>query len=262
MIRGLFFIEAQGNNKAVVEDSLEKLVEKMKTEGYAEVKNTSFDETVEKDGNFSKTAEVEATFKDLQDYMVSVIAYGPSAMEILEPKNLVMPSKEFIKTLGDILVLTKEVYAKYGVFFKYVKPRGYKPEIGLSEDEIDSLLGQGAIRIKMVVETKETNRRKAIAGFIKTIEEDLFVNKVKTKKLDGSEGSNLLIAIEAFLYEPKDLVATMVQHTPVLLEIVEPDEIELKQLDIQDIGVELARIYFDLAHRLAFHIPEPTGKFY
>ncbi|MFQ5976329.1 MAG: hypothetical protein ACE5J5_08455 [Candidatus Hydrothermarchaeales archaeon] len=262
MIKGLFFIEAQGNDKAVVEDSLKKLVEKMKTEGYARVKKTSLDETVEEDGNFSKTAEVEATFKDLKDYMISAIAYGPSAMEILEPKKIVMSSKDFIKTLGDILVLTKEVYAKYNVFFKYVKPRGYKPKIGLTDDEIDSLLDQGAIRIKMVIETNETNRRKAIASFIRTIEENLFVNKVRTKKLDGKEGTNLLIAIEAFLYEPKDLVATMVQHAPLLLEIVEPDEIELKQLDIQDIGVELARIYFDLAHRLAFNIPEPTGKFY
>lgn len=261
MIKGLFFVEAQGNNKAVVEDSLKKLVEKMKTEGFAEVKEASFDKTTEEGDNFSKTAEVEASFKDLKDFMVFVIAYGPSAMEIWEPENLVMSSEEFIKTLGDILVLTKNIYAKHGVFFKYVKPRGYKPKIGLTEDEIDSMLDQGSIRIKMVIESEETDRRKAIAAFISTIDEDLFVNKVKTKKLSEKEGGNRLIAIEAFLYEPKDLVAAMVQHTPVLLEIVEPDEIKLNQLYIQDIGVELARIFFDLAHRLAFKMPEPTGKF-
>ncbi len=100
-----------------------------------------------------------------------------------------------------------------------------------------------------------------LGSFLSTVEGDLFVNKVKTKKVSEGGVSNRLVAVEAFLYEPKDLISTMVQHTPVLLEIVEPDEMELKQVDIQDIGVELARIFFDLAHRLAFKMPEPTPKF-
>jgi len=262
MIKGLFFVEAQGNNKTVVKDSLIKLVEKMKTEGFANIKKTSFDKTTDEEGgNFSKTAEVEASFKSLKDFMIFAINYGPSAMEIWEPENLVISSKVFIKTLGYVLDLTNKIYAKHNVFFKYVKPKGYKPKIGLTEDEIDSMLDQGSIRIKMVVESEETDRRKAIAAFISAIDEDLFVNKVKTKKLSKKEGGNRLIAIDAFLYEPMNLVTIMVHHTPVLLEIVEPDEIKLNQLYIQDIGVELARIFFDLAHRLAFKLSEPTSKF-
>ncbi|MFQ6136855.1 MAG: hypothetical protein ACE5PM_06715 [Candidatus Hydrothermarchaeales archaeon] len=256
MIRGLFFIEAQGNHKEAVENSLKGLVKKIESEGFANVERTSFDEIIEEDGNFSSTVEVEATFEDLKSYMIAVMAYGPSAIEILGPEKLVIPSKEFLNALGKVLAITKETFEKHGVYYKYAKLNSYKADVGLSEDKIESLLDQGAIRVKMVVETKEKNRRKAVAEFITTVGTDLFVNKVKTKKLDGSEGSNLLIGIEAFLYEPKSLVEVSVQHTPILLEIVEPEEIELSMLDIQDIGVELAGIYFELAHRLAFDMAE------
>lgn len=252
-IAGLFFIESQGNHKEAVEKSLEGLIEKMKTEGIAEIINTSYDETLEENDNFSKTVEIEVEFENLTDFMKSVITYGPSAVEILETEKETISSEKFIESLGEILAITKNIYNKYGVFYKYVRPRGYKPKIGLTEDQIDSLLDQGALQIKIIVETKETDRRKARDNFLSAVDQDLFINKVKTKKLSGKEGTNLLVAVEAFVYELKDLISIIIQHTPVYVEIVEPETIELTQLLVQDIGVELANLYFDLTHRLAHH---------
>ena len=41
-----------------------------------------------------------------------------------------------------------------------------------------------------------------------------------------------------------------VKHRPVLVELIDPGEIELNMLEIQDIGVDLAGVFFEAAHKL------------
>jgi hypothetical protein len=59
------------------------------------------------------------------------------------------------------------------------------------------------------------------------------------------------------MYEPKTLIDISIKHSPVLIEILEPDEITLSMFEIQDIGVELAATYFEMAH-ISLNRPSPS----
>jgi hypothetical protein len=86
---------------------------------------------------------------------------------------------------------------------------------------------------------------------LKAISEDVFISKLKSKKVESETPFSGLIGIEAFMYEARTLVDIAIKHTPVLIEILEPEEIRLSMLNLQDIGVDLAGVFFDLAHAVA-----------
>ncbi|MEE8168801.1 MAG: hypothetical protein V3T58_08035 [Candidatus Hydrothermarchaeales archaeon] len=245
MIEGIFHLEAQSNREDVARTSLENLVNKLKQEDKTEVTREDLDEVIETDGMFSATGEVEAKFEDLTTYLLAAIKYGPSAIEIQEPAKIVLSAKEFLIALGEIIKLAKNFYTKYQVSFKFGKVKG---KVGLDEEAIDGLLDQGAIRAKIIVESKGKSRREVINAFAGAVKGDVFVNKAKTKQMEKGDGFEGLVGIDAFMYEPKTLVDIAVKHTPVLVEIVEPEEIELSMLDLQDIGVDLASIFFEASH--------------
>jgi hypothetical protein len=249
MIEGIFYIEAQGNNEKLVRKSLESLVDKLRKEEKIEVRRESFGEVVREDGNFSSMVEVELEFQDFLSYVMAAIHYGPSAIEISGPAELILSPDEFLEALGEIIRISKTLYQKYNVGFRFLNEG--KAEVGLEEEEIEDLLDQGAIRAKIVVEGKEKSRKKAIDNFLKAISEDVFISKLKSKKVESETPFSGLIGIEAFMYEARTLVDIAIKHTPVLIEILEPEEIRLSMLNLQDIGVDLAGVFFDLAHAVA-----------
>ncbi|MFQ5815792.1 MAG: hypothetical protein ACE5G7_04770, partial [Candidatus Hydrothermarchaeaceae archaeon] len=203
---------------------------------------------IEEKGMFSSTVEVDVEFEDFNTYLMNAIKYGPSAIEILEPESLLLTAKEFLDAVGEVVKMTKLFFTRYNMSFKFEKG---KVEIGLTDEVMEGLLDQGAIRAKIVVESKGKSRRGVINSFVGAVSGDIFVNKVKTKKMEGGKGFDGLVAVEAFIYEAKTLVDIAVKHTPILIEIIEPEEIELSMLDLQDIGVDLASVFFEAAHKIA-----------
>jgi hypothetical protein len=248
MIKGIFYIESQGNRANFVRASLKGLVDKLKNEKKTRVIRDELSELEEEDGIYSAMAEVEAEFEDLTTYLMNAIKYGPSAIEILAPERLVLNAGEFLETVGEVVKTTKLFFSKYNLSFKFEKG---EIAIGLSDEEIEGLLDQGAIRAKIVVESKDKSRRRAVNSFVRAVSDDLFINKVKTKKMGEGEGFEGLVGIEAFMYSAKTLVDIAVKHMPVLIEIIEPEEIELSMLDLQDIGVDLAGVFFEASHQIA-----------
>lgn len=242
MIEGVFYIESQGNNERVVKMVLEELVRKLKDEKGLEVQSTSFGRTTEEGGSYSTTVEVELSFETFKNYLMAAIRYGPSAITLDSPEKIKMTADEFLSTLGEVTAFTKLFLDKYGMYFTFPPPEE-ETKVGLDEDEIDALLDQGAYRVKIVVE-KEEDEEEAKQKFLSAIGKEAFIHNVKTSKVKD----RTLVAVHAFVYEPKSLFDISIKHSPVLIKLVEPAEVVLSLYEIQDIGVELAATYFELSH--------------
>lgn len=242
-ITAVFHIESQGNSEDAIKHALENLVNELKSEKNVKIRNVSFSD-IAKSEFCSIIAEIEAEFADLRSYLLSALKFGPSAIEVLEPEEIEIDAKDFLKVIGEIIAITKMLKEKYGFYIAYPEKKK-KPETGLSEDEIDELVGQGYMRVKVVVERKEKSEKKAAKNFLNEIEHLAKINKYKTTTAEGRS----LVAAEIFV-ELLNLVNIILVHTPVLVEIVEPKKLKLKTLDIQDIGLEIAGFYFDVAHVL------------
>jgi hypothetical protein len=242
LIQGVFYIESQGNDRKVVRKALEDLVGKLKEEKGVRLKSASFGDLVEDGGSYSITVELDLSFESLKDYLMCSMKFGPSAITIESPKKIILTAKEFLEVIGEVTAFTKRVMNKYGIRFTFPETED-EVKIGLEEDEIDALLDQGALRVRIVVERSE-EPKVAQRKFLSAVSKEVFLNKVKTSRLE----ERTLIAIHAFLYEPKALIDLSIKHTPVLIELLEPEEVELSMFEIQDIGVELAATYFEMAH--------------
>lgn len=250
MIRGFFSIEAQGNSAAAVQNSLTDLVKQIRREKGVEIQQESFDEVIREEELYSCVVEAELVFKDFLTYLLTSIKYGPSAIEIVEPKKLVLDRKEFLGAVGRVIEITRDFFEKHDIRYRFPVQKDIKDEVGFSEDQIEGFLEQGALRAKIVVESKGKSRQSVVREFVNIVSEDVFVNKVKTKPLEKGGGFNGLVGIEAFMYEPKALFELAVKHRPVLVELLEPEEVELDTLEIQDIGVDLAGVFFEASHKL------------
>jgi hypothetical protein len=250
MIKGVFYIEAQGNSEGAVQNSLRELVRRLGRERGVKVEGESFDEVTMEDKLYSSVVEVELAFQDFSTYLLAAIKYGPSAIEITGPTKLYLGRKEFLEALGEVIEITKAFFEKHDIGYKFSVQKKSREKVGLSEEEIEGLLDQGALRTKIIVESKGKSRQNVVKDFVNIVSEDIFVNKVKTRQMVRGRGFDGLVGIEAFMYEPKTLFDLAVKHRPVLVELIEPGEIELDMLDIQDIGVDLAGVFFEAAHKL------------
>lgn len=249
MISAEFLIEAQGNNKGFTEKSLQDLVVKIEKNPKIEVIAKDFSEAEEDEsGAFSAIVEVKLEFSDFYSYITGVMNYGPSAIEVLEPDNIKITQKEFIDTLGVVTATARKFYEKYQVGFQFRSaPKDVK--IGLDEGDIDDLLDQGAYHIKLVMEGQGKSERDVVNNLVYSIEDDVFVNQAKATNMDSGDFKGL-VGIEAFIEYPNTLFDICLKHTPVLIEIMEPKEVELSMYDLQELGIVLGNLFFEVPQYL------------
>jgi hypothetical protein len=251
VIEGIFYIESQGGNEKAVKKALEELVQKMKAEKGVEIKKATFGKMIEEKGNYSFTVDVDVSFETLKSYLMTAMKFGPSAITLESPQKMRFPKKEFLTVIGEISAFTKRLMNKHGLQFKATDVEE-QINVGLEADEIEGLLDQGAIRAKIVVESGK-DEEEAKKSFLEAISKDVFIHKVHTSKV----GEQTLIAVHIFMYEPTTLVEISLRYTPILIQILEPSEIELSLFDLQSIGVELAAAYFEMAH-MTIKRPSPS----
>jgi hypothetical protein len=251
MIEGTFFIEAQGNNEKLVENSLKNLIEKLKNEAKVEVKKEYFDKVIKEEENFSAMVEVDLEMADLGAYVDTAIKYGPSAIQIFGPNELTISSRDFLNVIGKIIEITKTLYERTGTKFKFTKSRD-PPKVGLDEDYIEELLEGGAIRAKVVIEVDTTSRKKAVSDFLNAVHSDtLYINKVKTKQVEKGKEFMGVVGLDVLIPDVKTIVDIAIKHNPVLIEIVEPEKIKMTMLDLQDIGLDIAGVLFEMSCAVA-----------
>ncbi len=308
MIEGTFYIESQGNDGRAVENALRVCVERLGREKGVSVKRAVYEDVMKEGDFYSSSVEAEVIFDSLKDFLFAAMRYTPYAIVLDSPDRIKMGSEGFLRVLAEITAFTKRLVEreKIGVTLPETLPEGVSSKKkherikeGLEDDEIESLLDQGAMRIKFVFEKrltegerelrrllidkkklskdnkqsessesrlKELKKKSGISGrlrdendllnalaknFVGVLGPDVFIHRYKPSWLD-SDGNAFLLGVHAFLYEPKTLVEVSVKLTPVLIELLEPDEFELGMLALQDMALELAAIYFELAHLRLF----------
>jgi hypothetical protein len=266
MIEGAFYVESQGQDEETVKAALENLVKSVEKEKGVTVKNKVFEEVAEDGANFTTNVELELEFAGLQEYLVAAMRFAPFAIILDSPNKLSMTPDEFVKVIANITAFTKIVFKKHKIRSilsgQARKPNEdeeknllekYASEEGkLADEEIEALLDQNALRVKMVVQV-EGDEEFALKNLLRSLGPDVFVHKMKASKFENQT----LAAFHAFMYEPKTLVELSIKLVPVLIELIEPETVDISILEMQDMGIELAATYFELAH-MAFTKAPPS----
>jgi hypothetical protein len=248
MIQALFFIEAQGNHKDVVKNSLKKLLGRLKKEEEITVKRESLGEVTEEDGTFSTVLEVDLEFDGFSSFLMASMFYAPSAVEMMEPAELMLSKDEFLEGIAETIRTAKNVFS--GLNIRFGIEGGKKKEVGLEQEEIEDMMEDGAIRAKIVFEKKAKTRSGATSELLRTLDDTVYVNTIKTKKVKSEKPFEGVIGIDAILLDPVAFADLAVKHMPVLIEIKEPDEIRITMLDLQDICLNLASTFFELSYKI------------
>jgi hypothetical protein len=266
MIEAIFYIESQGRDEKIVKASLDNLVKSVEKEKGVKVKNKVVEEVAKDGDNFTSNVELELEFDGLQEYLVAAMRFAPYAIILSAPNKLSMTPDEFVKVIANITAFTKMVFKKHGIR-SILSGQAKKPtedeekdlldkfaseEGKLTEEEIEALLDQNVLRIKMVVQV-EGDEDRALKNLLRSLGPDVFVHKMKASKFEDQT----LAAFHAFMYEPKTLVELSIKLVPVLIEMIEPETVKLSMLEMQDMGIELAATYFELAH-MAFTKASPS----
>ncbi len=266
MIEATFYVESQGRDEKIVKAALENLVKSVEKENGVTVKNKVFEEVAKDGENFTTNAELKLEFDGLQQYLVSAMRFAPYAIIFDSPNKLSMTPDEFVKIIANITAFTKIVFKKHKIR-SILSGQARKPteeeekdlldkfaseEGKLTEEEIESLLDQNALRIKMVVQA-EDDEELAVKNLLRSLGPDVVVHKMKASTFENQT----LTAFHAFMYEPKTLVELSIKLVPVLIELIEPETVKLSMLEMQDMGIELAATYFELAH-MAFTKASPS----
>jgi hypothetical protein len=248
MIEARFFIEAQGNHKEVVKKSLGSLLEKLKKEEGITVKNGSVGEVIEEDETFSSVLEVDLEFDGFLSFLTASIFYTPSALEMMEPPELLLPKNEFLNGIAETISIAKTIFSKLNMRFN-IKGKE-KKEVGLPEEDIETMIDEGAIRAKLVFEKKAKTQKGAESEVLKTLDDYVYVNNIKGKKVESKKPFDGVIGIDAVILDAPGFIDLAVKHMPVLVEIIEPEEIRVSMLDLQDICLNLASTFFELSYKI------------
>jgi hypothetical protein len=247
MIEAEFLIEAQGNDRDAVAKSLRELEEKIKAEDGVRLRKAEYGDVVKEELFYSAVAEFQLEFANLQSYLNAAIRYGPSAIYVLSPERLTLTAEEFLLTLGEIIKLARKFYQSYHVGFEFEPEE--EVSVGIEDYEIEELLKEGAIHVKLVAEVMAESEAEAVRILVGDIKDEAPVNKVKSTF--NEESGAYLVAVDAFALDARALFSIALRHVPVLIEILEPKEITLSMLDLQDIALDIAGVFFEASQRLA-----------
>jgi len=223
-------------------------LEKLKREDRITVKKESFGEVIEEDKMFSSVLEADLEFSGFLSFVRASIFYAPSAVEMMEPTELSLTKDEFLGGIAEIISTAGTIFSKLNV--KFDIKAGKKREVGLKQEEIEDLLDEGAIWAKIVVEKTGKTRRGTISKVLRTVGDGVYINAIKSKKVKSEKPFDGVIGIDALISDPVEFVDLAIKHTPVLIEINEPEEIKLTMLDLQDICLNLASTFFELSYKL------------
>lgn len=119
-------IEILGKPKEHVTETLKNYVKKIKDDENYKLEEEFYEEPVEQEeqkGIFSSFAEITFTVKDVNQLISFCFDYMPSSIEIIEPENFKMISKQLTDLLNDMQsrlhhteMLTKKLYEENKAF--------------------------------------------------------------------------------------------------------------------------------------------------
>ena len=104
------FIEVQANDLEAAKKSLESAVfSKLKQEKESKILEIKIFDILKDDAEdfFSGVSEIKLVSNDFRTFINMIIRYGPSAIEIIEPEEIVLKSDEMHSLVADISEFTQ-----------------------------------------------------------------------------------------------------------------------------------------------------------
>lgn len=113
-IRTIVTFEVAGKPKQHVEDSLDLYIENLKKDERIYILQEDREEAIKHDdGIFSTFSECEMLVKNLETFTWICINFSPASIEILEPDDLQMESREVTNWLNDLLAKVHDIATDY-----------------------------------------------------------------------------------------------------------------------------------------------------
>lgn len=240
MIEADFLIESMGNSSYAVERSLNKLVKDIEIDEEVELVEKDVGEVKKEEGSYTGIVELELQFSDMKSFIRGVIKYPPSAILLNSPAEITMSRDEFQQLLAFTGSIIKDLYSHYHVGFVFEDiEEEFTP---IDEEEIDSILDHGAVRVGVLIENEDEDFNTLISRVIESINGD--VEYIKAKEMELEAGR--VVAIDLLIEPPSSVFDMVLRHVPMVIKIVEPENITLSMLDIQDISTNVAEVINDV----------------
>ena len=103
-ILGSLILEVVGKPKEYVDQTIDKILTKLKGEAKVTIVKTNKQETKELEGKiFSGFIEVEVVTETFQKFLDVCYEYGPTSIEIMEPQKYEMDTKSISGVLNDVV---------------------------------------------------------------------------------------------------------------------------------------------------------------
>lgn len=113
-IRAIVIFEVVGKPKAHVETALSQYVDNIKGDERIKVIEEALEEAIEhEDGMWSCFAECDLLFKDLETITWMSINFSPASIEVLEPEDLSVESRQMTAWLNDLLAQIHEISTNF-----------------------------------------------------------------------------------------------------------------------------------------------------
>ncbi len=100
--RAYIIIEGISENKAVLEQAQEAVLNAFKNDPRFEILDLNVEEVIENEGVFTSMFEAEVVTKTFHDLVYLVLNYGPSSVELIEPASFEIKASEAQAILVDI----------------------------------------------------------------------------------------------------------------------------------------------------------------
>ena len=105
-LHATFVLEILGRPKAHIEEAIALLIEKLGKENGVKIKSKNIHEAMivkDTEDLFTTFAELEIEFKSIEIYLMSLFAYMPSHVEIVEPERISL-SNAYFNDVGNMLL--------------------------------------------------------------------------------------------------------------------------------------------------------------
>ena len=256
-IEAIFYIEGLSNDRKALESAMAKTVEMLKSEEEANVKDIRIEDILENPESeltpYSGIIEarIEAPFEVMVDL---TIRYAPAAVDVVTTSKVELDAKRLTEILGGVSYLMGQLIERFGALAAYPKLDELEnPRIGYSREEIEAMiLEDRMVLYRFVTETFSKDEETLRKDFPKALAyEGCRINKFVVREQGTSEKTGLkyfLVATE-LISDVETLFQLVAKYSPIAIEVVEPEVVDILPSEIQGILSDLAGFSYELVTR-------------
>ncbi len=241
MIDCTFYVEAQSNNKTVVETSLKELLTEV--EQQTNVIESHFEEIVQHEGEtgpyFSGILQIRVK-TDFRVYVAMCMRLTPTAIDV-NTGSVTLEPKELLHVFGDISSRISNLSKKLRIAIQQTGKR-FQEAPGLDPDFVDETINYGGVLMKMVFEGRADSEEKLKEAVMDSVNASgAYINKMNSKRVEGPDWTGV-VGTELLFEDIEDVFLAVVKLVPVAMSVVEPESVNLSLREIQNIGMDLSEV--------------------